>query len=501
MLKNNKTILALVTLLSLGVASCKKQLDVNTNPNVSQTATAKLLLPAAELYVASGVGVDLQVCGAFWSQHWTQNPNANYYTSIDQYAPSTDFYNTSWTNLYSACENLYQLQNIADSQYLSQYEAIALLLQAYTFEAITDAWGDVPFSQALKGEYVSGHIVSPKYDSQKNVYVGVLKYIDSALKIINPSATVVPGSEDLIYQGNMTKWKKFAYTLKLRTIMRMSLVDPVDAQADIAALYATANVQFLGAGDDAAIKYGYSTSNSNPLYAEQMGIGTQNFAASATIIDSMAANYDSLRMRVFFEPGSIGGYMGITQGAYNVAATGFSVPNVYVGGDVTNTASGSAPVNLMTGYESLFLQAEVAARGWATTTTSDATLFYDAIQANFNYYGNQINATSGVSGATAYSDYITAGGSATNYPIGGSVNQKLRCIMLQKWYAMCGNQSFESWTELRRTGLDSILTPSVTSAIGSTHPKRCLYPTLEMTSNALFPGLQGITNKVWWDLY
>ena len=217
MLKNRKIIIALVLMLTLGAASCKKFLDVNKNPNVSSSATLKILLPAAQLYLASGVGVDLQICGAFWAQHWTQNPSSIYYRAVDQYSPTQDFFNNSWTNLYAANENFYQLQNLADSQFSKQYKAIALLMQAYTFQLITDGWGDVPFKRALKGEYLNGHITSPKYDSQKVVYKGILTYIDSALKLINLSDPVTPTTDDLIFGGDMSKWRKFAFTLKLRT--------------------------------------------------------------------------------------------------------------------------------------------------------------------------------------------------------------------------------------------------------------------------------------------
>lgn len=499
MLKN-KAILVLVC-SGLALGSCKKFLDVNQNPNVSPTTTVKTLLPAAELYLASGVGVDLQVAGSFWSQYWTQNPAGNHYNFLDQYSPTQDYFNNAWTNLYAANENFYQLENIADSQYAGNYAAIALLMQAYTFQVITDAWGDVPFKTALKGQYLNGHMINPTFDSQKVVYQGILTYCDSAIKMMKSSAGITPGADDLIYGGNMSKWQKFAYTLKLKTIMRMSLVDPVTAQADLVTLYNSPGLAFIGMGDDAAVKFTSGGSNANPLYAEQSGIGNQNFAASATIIDSMTNNYDTARMKVFFEPGAAGGYMGIQQGDYYATVVNYSVPNVYVAGDLTNAASGGAPVNLLTSYESLFLQAEVVARGWIAPGPSDATLFYNGIQASFNYYNNQIISATGITGAMAYSNYVAGGASGVNYPVGGSVNQKVRYITLQKWYAMCGNQSFEAWTELRRTGLDSILTPSVNSSIGAVLPKRCLYPSIESSTNANFPGLMTITSKEWWDLY
>ena len=503
MLKNRNLIVASVLGLTLGMGSCRSFLDVNKNPNVSSVATVKILLPSAQLYLASGMGVDLQTYGAFWSQYWTQNPNANYYQTLDQYAPSQAFFSNSWKNLYAANENFYQLENLADSQFARQYAAIALLMQAYTFQVITDGWGDVPFSQALKGQYLNGHIVSPKYDSQKNVYKGILALVDSAEKLISTGDAVMPGVDDLIYQGDMNKWRKFGYTLKLKSILRMSAIDPIDAANDITALYATRNVAFIGTGEDAVIKFGATASSNNPLYSEQVGIGKQNFAASSTCLDSMWNNYDTMRMKVFYEAGSNGLYSGLQQGDYYSASTSFSVPNIYVAGDVTNTASGNAPVNLLTSYESYFLQSEALARGWAVPGggLSDASLFYQGIQASFDFYNSELLAATGTGSTIAYANYISGGKSATVYPVGGTLKQKLRSIIMQKWYAMCGNQSFEAWTDLRRTGLDSVLKPSVNSAIGAQLPKRFIYPIEESNTNTKFPGLQAITAKVWWDLY
>ena len=83
MKKNIKSGLICLMLAALSISSCKKFLNVNTNPNVAQTATAKTLLPAAQLYVGSSVGVDLEIDGSFWAQYWTQNPGASQYHSLD----------------------------------------------------------------------------------------------------------------------------------------------------------------------------------------------------------------------------------------------------------------------------------------------------------------------------------------------------------------------------------------------------------------------------------
>lgn len=501
MKKNIKSGVACLMLAALSMSSCKKFLNVNTNPNVAQTATAKTLLPAAQLYLGTAAGVEMQVIGSFWSQYWTQSPGASQFHVLDQYAPGQDVFNTSWTNLYASAENFYQLYNLADSQNKKQYMAISLLMRAYTFQVITDAWGDVPFKQALKGQYADGHVANPKYDSQLVVYNGILAYIDSANKLLSTSDPIHPSTDDLIYGGKMAKWKKFANTLKLKIYLRMSQINPTAAKAGVVALYAT-SPSFIGVGDDAFIAYGFNSANKNPLYADEVALGSvQNLVASSTCVDSMNSNNDP-RVSVFYEASSnTGAYVGIPQGLYQTSfnAGSFSIPNVYVAGDAQASASTNAPVNLLTSYESLFMQAEVAARGWVNPGT-DSSLFYQAINASFNYYGNQLTAETGLSASTAFTNYITGGGYWVTYPYLGTTADKINFIITQKWFAMCGNQGFEAWTEWRRTGYPSFLVHSKSSLIGNSFPKRFLYPTSESTTNTAYPGLAPLTSKVWWDL-
>ena len=164
MKKNIKTGFAFLLLASMATSSCQKFLNVNTNPNVAQSATLKTLLPAAELYVGSSLGVEMEIYGSFWAQYWTQNPGASQFHVLDQYAPGQDEFSRSWTNLYTAEENFYQLYKLADTQRNRSYKAIALLMQAYTFQVITDAWGDVPFKKALKS-FPSITLIPQRYHS------------------------------------------------------------------------------------------------------------------------------------------------------------------------------------------------------------------------------------------------------------------------------------------------------------------------------------------------
>ena len=506
---SKKIIITVTAGAVLGISSCRKFLNVNTNPNGAQYATVQTLLPAAQLYSASALGCELEITGSIWGEYWTQSPNSSQYRSLEQYAPGQDYFATPWQNLYSANENFFQVAKLADSLKKKQYKAIALLMEAYNFGVIADGWGDAPFSQALKGQPADGGILNPKYDSVKTIYRGMIKYIDSALALVDNTDASKPGTDDLIYGGNMTQWAKFGNTLKLRTYLRMSSVDVATASAGVAALYAS-GAQFLGAGDDAKIGFGYTTTNKNPLYAEMSSTTlakTQNLVGSKTCIDSLNNN-DDYRAYVFYEALSNGSVSGIAQGNYDVVAPGgsFSIPNVYVGGDANNTLSSNAPVNFMTGYESLFLQAEAAARTWGTG--NDSVLYYQAIAANFNYYSSALMDQVGLDGPSSYSIYVN--GDVANaippgywavYPTTGTVADRLRFIITQKWFSMCGNQGFEAWTEYRRTGYPDFLVHSPNSLIGASFPKRFLYPTSESTRNSAFPGLQPVTSKVWWDLF
>lgn len=497
--------------LVLGTSSCRKFLDVNQNPNIAQTATAKTLLPSCELYLGTALGVDMNIDGSMWAGYWTQNPNASQYRNVEQYAMQQDDFTYSWGNLYSAAENLYQLTKLTEKERKFHYKAVSLVLRAYTFSLLTDGWGDVPYTQALKGQPEDGAIMNPKYDSTVTVYRGIISDIDSALVLMQKTDANGPGDEDLIYHGDMTKWEKFANTLKLRIYLRAANVAPIWSQTGIAALY-TAGASFIGTGDDAKISYGFnSESSKNPLYAEFTSAnlnGNQNVVGSSNIIDSFNASGDG-RAYVFFTTLSNGSLVGLTQGNYNanIPITNLSLPGDVTGANGTSSGGANAPVKFLTSYESSFLQAEALARGWAPATMAneDSVMFATGILQNFNSYATEIADATGNPVDTSIKYYMGDGASIpavywATYPVTGTTTDKLRHIITQKWFSMCGTQGYEAWTELRRTGYPDFLQRSVNSQIGTEIPRRFKYPTSESTRNTNFPGLKLTTQKVWWNL-
>ena len=199
----------LITFLAFGLlmlGGCKKFLDVNQNPNIANDPGVENVLPSAQIEIAHVLGNLFQVNGSFWSQYWTQYPLANQYKQYDQYQPSTDNYNRPWATLYDgALSDLNYVYNTAKSKGNKNYMAVARLMSAYTFQMATDAWGDIPFSEALKGLEENGGIVAPKYDAQSLVYEGIITQIDEAIALIDVNSDAHPGADDLIYGGDRSR--------------------------------------------------------------------------------------------------------------------------------------------------------------------------------------------------------------------------------------------------------------------------------------------------------
>lgn len=480
-----KSCIVLLVFTAIGFAGCKKYLDTNSNPNLSTSASPDLLLPAVQAAIGHVLGNPLQIYGNFWAQFWTQNPKSSQYRSIDQYASTTTDFDRVWRMMYpDALEDIQEILAMTQGkQSLNQYTAIALLMKAYDMQLATDAFGDVPLTQAA-----TPNITNPSYTPQQQVYDSIFAYVDRAISLIDVDAEVTPSTDDLIFQGDMEQWLRFANTFKLRAYLRLSGIAPQKAAAGIATLSGSATL-FLE--QDAQINYSAIGGNQNPLFSEMLGLGrTQNMVASETVTKFMTENNDP-RADVFFNryknSTGVDSIIGIKQGSYrDPASTRYSLPSYVVGANGQDDRSANAPVKFMSAAESYFLQAEAVARGWLNTGASAQTLFTNGIEASFNAYN--------VPGASTY----IASAPAAQWPAG--MQEQIRAIIIQKWLAMTGNQGFEAFTEWRRTNYPDFFTSSAASTIGAGRmPERLIYPNSEVTRNANFPGIALIYTKVWWD--
>ncbi len=492
MKKNKLTIKVLVlgAILVGSVSSCKKDyFDINTDPNYPANADVEQLLPSAEAAIAHVIGNNFQIVGGLYSQYWTQSPASSQYKIYEQYSPAASDFDFPWQIMYS--DALFDLKTIdtkATADGRLQYAAISKILTAYSFQVLTDNFGDIPYSQALQG---GEGVLSPKYDAQEAVYNGIISTVKAGIALCDENAEVHPGSDDLIFGGDMYLWRKFGNTILLKMYLRLSEVNPTLAQQGISELDVNA-AEFLSYEESAKINYISQGGNTNPLFSAIQELGsTQNLVASATTIDYMSdANINDPRMEVLYQPALNGSYVGLPQGLYTASAsTPTAYPGLITGGYAADEASALAPVVFLSGSESFFLQSEAAARGWLAS--ADAQLNYEAgIEESFTTLGFT---------PTDISDYIAQ--TAIAYPAAGTTQDKIKAIITQKWLSLCGTEGIEAWAEWRRTGYPDFFVVSANSLLGPTiFPARLLYPSAEVTRNGNFPGQKLIYDKVWWDV-
>lgn len=476
--------LVLVASAVFGLSGCSKFLDVNTNPNNPDKADPSLLLPTVEASISQVVGNSLQVYGSIWAQYWTQSPSSSQYKTVDQYQVSNANTNTAWVALYRNALN--NAQMIIDSKEAKNeyYKGIAYLLKAYTFQVATDAFGDVPVAEALTG----AEHRSPKYDSQEVVYDSVFNFVDKGLALLKiPNANAV-GTQDMLFGGDLTQWTAFGNTLKLKAYLRLSEKNATKAAAGVKALY-DSKATFLSKG--VSITYTSTGGNENPLYNEMIGLGrTQNIVASATVAKAFKRNNDPRLYAFFSKLPKQDTIAYIPQGSFEINSDKLvSPPSALVAGNANDSQSALAPVWLFSSAESKFLQAEAIVRGWAS---GDATaLFNQGVKESFKA-AKLTDAESNV--------YLANAVDAKDFS-DKSAAAKLESIITQKYYAMCGSQGFEAWSEWRRTGYPTFFEVSVASRLGAGRwPLRLPYPQNEVTSNGNFPGIKFLYEPVWWDV-
>ena len=493
-----------LTTLCLLLTGCEKEwLDVNVNPSTPTQVTPELLLSSGQFSMAWILGGRPNDFLGAAVQHVTSN-RVSEVRDVDQWFMSSSS-NTvdNWQILYDqGLPDLKNAADIANAQKKPRVEAIAKVSMVLTFAHLTDLYGDIPFTDALQGDKA---VFLPKYDKQEVVYDGMIKLLNEALVLLDQNATVTTPTipSDLVFNGNMTRWRNFANTLKLRLYMRLSAVSPDKAKLGVATLKdikliasnaEEPRVVFNGAGTSRNF---ISQVNNTPLTS---GLRT---CASITFLRYLQASADP-RLPAFFEPMTGATTFSGTANGNNTTRTSTlsSTP-----GRQTPAAAGDAPVVLMSYAETLFLQAEAAERGWLA---GDAKALYDAaIGASVSRWGLP---------ATATVDFLKQ--KTVDYAL---QTNKLEAIAMQKWVALYAFQEVEAYCELRRTGFpkfSGIIPTSSTNAnnvpvgqlvkplniVGMVFPRRMVYPSSERLYNTVSITATGLPADdtaqgvpVWWD--
>ena len=423
-----------------------------------------------------------------FAQHFA-NPIPSFPT--DRYEVQNAWLTAYWDAAYSGFgKDIQQVINQTRGNTQKQDKlAQARIWQVFVMHRLTDFFGDVPYSQAFKGN------PTPAYDQQESIYRDLFAKLDTSVSELGGADQVSFGQNDLIYQGNAQRWKKFANSLRLRMAMRVSEVD-----GDLARQQAQAAVNgsggLISSNDEAATMTptGDNFSDGNPLALIML---FQHNRASKTLTKKMKA-VDDPRLKVYVDTAlasDFAGRRGYPNGLTPTQINQTDPDSASLAGpqfqDNTN------PISVMSHAEVKFLQAEAAVRGYISDDAG--TLYRQGIEATMQRYGIA---------SDSVNIYLSQPSVAWNS--GDSQDEKIRKIILQKWLALFGRSGFEAWAEYRRTGypdLQTIRAPDGGNTNGVV-PRRVPYPQSEDQVNtenheaAVGRLDEGDTylSRMWWDV-
>ncbi len=474
---NYKIYILLLACLSFG--SCSKEFEkINTNPNAPEQVDAQFLLSNILWNAANNNAVDAWNAGNFLAQ-LTAKHNFN---EIDRYDIRT---NTElWNKTYLLLNDVKSLETLAENGNQT-YKGIALVMRAFLFATLTDLWGDVPYSEAIKG--TSDNNFSPKYDTQEEIYTGnegILQTLRDAVTILDGSRNNLPIKGDLIYNGNVDQWIRFANSLRVRYLLRVS--NKINVASEIQTIVSS-NLLLQSNMDNSLVPY-LATAPSQ-WFVHTIREGDYSGVRMSSMIDSVLTNLNDPRLQVWFKPTSASVGMGmpvyksIPNGLGPASIGQYDLADVSTLGAIFRDQPAGVNAVLMLYSELQFALAEAAQRG---LIGGSAQMYYEnGIQASFDYYNT-----------TMPSNYLVQSEVAWD----GSLSK----IITQKWLASM-LVGYEGWFNYRRTGFP-VLKQAVDNVNNDMVPVRYRYPDTEKAVNpnnynAAVSRIGGDTYniKVWWD--
>lgn len=454
-------------------SNCKKFSDsVTTDPNLPTKASGTQLIADAELSLPG-------LSSSPYGVHYPQYLSNTSFTDNSRYTTTTFNFYGFYTGPLNDLENVLTAQLDATQGPVANQIAVAKILKAYFLWHMTDRWGPLPNSEALKG----AANFTPKYDSQQEIYTACFKLLDEAnAGIVTTNGTI---KNDIVYNGDINKWKKLGNTIHLLMALRLSKVDQTTGAAEFNK--ALTNGIMTSNSDNLAYPTAADPNNENYWYTSFTRLGRSWFALSKPLVDYMQPLNDP-RLPVFGDKNTQGNYVGLEYG--KALPNSNDINNVSLLG--TALRQQTSPVYLVTYAQALFAMAEAAKITWIPGGDATAKTNYDlAVQASIQQW------TGSTSSTTAF---------LAQPEVQYNPATALRQISYQRWVHLFLH-GYEGWAEYRRTGYPVLV--AAPGANGDQIPRREGYPTQEQTNNtnnyqaavASFPygGTDDLNARVWWD--
>ena len=495
-----------IAILTLSLAGCTKFGDfgdINKNPNAASNPNTGMFFAASALQMRNTIMTSNSYDP--WMQEWNgyiaeaMNNQFGALTSTTTFGTGT-YYLTAMNHMnkiieFNTDEKTMNDSNVTVFGSAKNQIAVAMTFKAFFMMMATDIVGPLPYSEAFKGDE---GIWEPKFDSVQDIYTALDKELNEAYAMFETSGSLSK-TYDILYKGDVTKWKKFNAAVRMMLAIKLSDVDPATGKSRFAKAYSDGSFTAVSDG----LNYTFSTQSSSWFY----GIGNKNlasankrFAANKFFVEALK-EYRDPRLFSYF---TLDGYMGKRDGdpkdfdAYLGITFGYPTNNPVLE-DASKACSvadryceATATYGVITTARILLLEAEAAQRGWIS---ADAKALYEAgIKASFEFEGVK----------EGVDEYIAA------HPLPTDGTEAIKEIAMQRWFAGFMTNGVEQWSDWRRLNVPKLpLTDHQKTASGQkTYPTRLAYSS-EMDSNktqrdeavkTYFGGDNTAWKRLWWDV-
>ncbi len=497
--------------LLLGACNTEKLVNVNEDPNNPTSAPPQAVFTYATRIAMQrwfGSNPTNMRGPVLTAQHLAQvqYPDEDQYLRLDGTVTDASF-------IFTYAQELKNFQSVVDAGVADDQPLLwgpAQVMRSLIFGYVTDVWGDVPYSQALKGDAEEA-VILPAYDAQKDIYAGLFTDLGEAVTAMAgaPSTAATLGGADPIYGGNRLKWQRFGNSLRARHAMRLANVDQATARAQLNAAISAPGGLIQSNADNAQMNWPGDGVYDNPWSVNNQT--RDDHRLSDRLLNEMIPVGDP-RVAVYAQPtlcfqnpsgtgcpANPPQYAGMPNALTAAQAGNFSLTSsrpgrVFYSTDrFCNGCSGltgaSFPSFILTHAEVSFILAEAAERGWVAG--SAAGYYQQGIRASMEQWG--------VTSTAAIDAYLAQGAIAYQGGVAG-----LRQIALQKWIAFY-SEGVQAWSEWRRTCVPATIRPGP-AAIINTVPRRYQYSTREHSVNATNveaavtrQGADNFTSRMYWD--
>ncbi len=516
-------------LMLFAVSACEDELNINDNPNSPIAADVELVLPQA-IVSSAAVSNQFNTYGAHFGGFMANAGGFSGFGNLLNYNLTPNDWNTMWVTTYQdpLADLKYVIENTEGLDEYAYYNAAAKIMSVVNYQRLVDAFGNIPYSEALRADEGT---VAPKYDDAFTVYQSLYATLDDAIDAINNAefprrltratdplfGSLTTSERDATAQ--ITDWKRYANTLKLRILIRLS------SKTEFAAFVTEgfANLD-LGIGfitDDAIVDPGYELNRPNPEWGTWGRTIAGALSNSSRIPTTFSfAFYNGTKIS---DPGrgeTI--YVNFPTTPTNQLGNEVGNPTI-VAGNVTwaSNADGLGGTGVLKGpamgqplmleAEAKFLLAEAQLRGFVAGDY--VATFYEGIEASFDYLYKDEDENIIMDTAPLVEDYLEENDDNRLVEIEAAASEaeRLEAIITQKYIAMNMITSDEAWNEYRRTGFPATVPgggPAFDIASNKSNalarpdrlPTRILYPSSEQSYNAQnYVMVNHVGDLIFWD--